>query len=745
MWRFAGLMLASLGLPAASRPCPGAVAAGSFHLRVQPPTGGDALPLRQVNALGSGYRITYQPTRLPPEVKKDAKVAVVLIPPGDAQATVLGLQSAAGTAEWIVPFRTGVVAFLLGPQGLDDRRITSLVTKDQELIAQLADYAQQTAELEGAIDSLDAMDQQELPEEASGPAEQAIFTLLRALNPVVAAYNPLGAGRRIAPVTLAGRAAGGFFENAGGIVPGGEALGAVKGWLFPDTQFRATFAQDAGSDGLTLCAQRLPRGRDRLAYLWAYRVLDSGPPSLAVARTTHLPIGARSALPMESGSDWNHAGRVRGWALNRIPVPVRPGVQGRSLSLDLSKFPGLPGIYRLSGRWDWSTVEVGGEIHVDRLGDLTAARLTEDSVVRLVEGTGPAVLRLEGTDFQFVDRVTLTRIAPVELSVSPPRRERSCPQPFLEVEVDTNQWRAGRYTLALAQAGGPPQEIPLRVTPPHPRIDNLPLRVNVGETTVVLRGSGLDRLESVESGQAEVRLGPAGSGSEREATIVLRAGAKKGDRLAFALRVQGLEVPIRLAEALQVLGPRPRITAVQPSLPQDLGVALREGELPAGVFVGLSVRAEQVDGPGTLRLRCGDQEAALDPRPLRAGEYFVSYSAPAACAVTAVLATEAGRSDAFPAGRAVRLPRIENFTLTGERLPGGLFAGVLKGRDLETIEKAGWTPATPQAVPGLPVPSGEGPRQTLQIALPWPSPAPRSPLYIWLRQESEPRATTARY
>jgi hypothetical protein len=184
---------------------------------------------------------------------------------------------------------------------------------------------------------------------------------------------------------------------------------------------------------------------------------------------------------------------------------------------------------------------------------------------------------------------------------------------------------------------------------------------------------------------------------------------------------------------------------VQASLPLDLGVALRDGELPAGVFAGLSLRAEQVEGPATLRLRCGDQETTLDPRPLRPSEYFVSYAAPAACAVTAVVATEAGRSHPFPAGRAVRLPRIESFTLTDEKLPGDLFAGTLRGQDLETIEKAGWTATAPQPVPGLPVPSGDGPQQTLKIALPWPSPAPRSPLYVWLRGESEPRATTARY
>jgi hypothetical protein len=44
--------------------------------------------------------------------------------------------------------------------------------------------------------------------------------------------------------------------------------------------------------------------------------------------------------------------------------------------------------------------------------------------------------------------------------------------------------------------------------------------------------------------------------------------------------------------------------------------------------------------------------------------------------------------------------------------------------------------------PELPRPAaGEGSKQTLRIAMPWPSPTPKAPLYVWLRGESEGRAT----
>ena len=93
----------------------------------------------------------------------------------------------------------------------------------------------------------------------------------------------------------------------------------------------------------------------------------------------------------------------------------------------------------------------------------------------------------------------------------------------------------------------------------------------------------------------------------------------------------------------------------------------------------------------------------------------------------------------------MRLPRIESFQLTDEKANGG-YVGIVKGQDLESIAKTGWDATDGVPVSALPAPvPGETLRQSLRVVLPWPSPAPHSPLYIWLRGETEGRPTTVQY
>jgi hypothetical protein len=112
------------------------------------------------------------------------------------------------------------------------------------------------------------------------------------------------------------------------------------------------------------------------------------------------------------------------------------------------------------------------------------------------------------------------------------------------------------------------------------------------------------------------------------------------------------------------------------------------------------------------------------------------------CTLTAVIEVESlGKSDAFTLGKVVRLPRIENFSMTDEKSTDGFF-GNLRGFDLETIEKTGWEARTGVSVAELPRPiPGEGAKQILRVVMPWPSPSPKAPLFVWLRGESEGRAT----
>ena len=91
---------------AATRVCPGSVSAGTVQLRVQPNTGGEALPIRRVNTIPAGYKLLYRPLGLPQDVRNDAKVTLVVVPAGTStQATVLELKPASVQAEWTAGFR----------------------------------------------------------------------------------------------------------------------------------------------------------------------------------------------------------------------------------------------------------------------------------------------------------------------------------------------------------------------------------------------------------------------------------------------------------------------------------------------------------------------------------------------------------------------------------------------------------------------------------------------------------------
>ncbi|HYW41481.1 MAG TPA: hypothetical protein VE959_01410 [Bryobacteraceae bacterium] len=776
-------LLASFGPVAAfgatPRSCVQSVPVATFQIRVSPAEGAAApLAIRAVNTVGKGYKLTCNPVRMPPDLKKSGRIGLVIVPAGGTSAegvTVLDPKTLDGPAEWSMPFPVGVVVLVFGPQGLDEKRVAHLVSRDDDLLTELATYANQTEELEDTIDELAAVEEgDEEPETpARGtPADQVLYSLIRALNPVLAAYNPLGAGKRAGPATLQGKASELFFENAGGFVPGGGALPMVKTWLMPDTEFRTVYTEPAAEDSLTLCGQR-KAGRNRFVYLWAHHVINSGPPSVSVSRPTWLPAGTRTTLPVkaQSADDWPLIDRVRDWTLagdgGSTPVKIRWD-QRRSVELDLRKIRAQPGTYRLAGKWDWGTAEIAGEFHLAELADASKIRLAADSQRALIDGRGIVPVRLEGTDFEFVERISIRRLgwqggAPADLDFALPApgsaAPRAGPQPSLEVEIDTNRFRSGAYQLLFAQTGGSTQNVPIEVLPPMPKIDNLPLRVNSGakDFRVVLRGSGLDHIEGLRTEHAALRIG-AVRGEELELYVSLDGSAKKGDRLPLVLAVGGVADAARFPDAILVAGPRPRITGVKVSPPDEFGALLREGELPAGSFVGMTIQVENLDAPASLRVECAEPARMLQPLRVRSGEsrpaakldplgegvLFASVDpgtvGTTGCTLEAAVETEsAGASEFVPAGRVVRLPRIDSVTLTNEKVDPG-YAAVLNGQDLEMIEKTGWDAANGLPVPGPPRSvAGEGRRQTLRIVVPWPSPAPMAPLLIWLRGDQEAR------
>jgi hypothetical protein len=224
-----------------------------------------------------------------------------------------------------------------------------------------------------------------------------------------------------------------------------------------------------------------------------------------------------------------------------------------------------------------------------------------------------------------------------------------------------------------------------------------------------------------------------------------------------------VHAPITVAGALVVLAPRPAISGFDRSFAGQSGVELHAGEIPAGVPVSFVVHARGFGARPSVRLSC--EGGGPEPVTLAAGRpdgtsaldvagrdaLFLSVDpgrvGPTACILDAtVINADTGMSDPCPLGRVVRVPHIDGFTLSDEKIGETLYAGTLVGESLELIEKTGWSAASGSAVQGIatPVP-GPGNTQSLRIALPWPSPSPHAPLYVWLRDENVARHTDARY
>jgi hypothetical protein len=373
---------------------------------------------------------------------------------------------------------------------------------------------------------------------------------------------------------------------------------------------------------------------------------------------------------------------------------------------------------------------------------------------RLVDSGGHVTVELTGADFQFVEKLAIQKEGkrksePQTLEFTLPRGKRLGEQRSLETEIDTNTLRQGSYKLLLTQADQKTRTVPVTIHPPIPKFDNLPLRVNLGEPEqpLPLRGSALDPIESISTPAGEVTLA-AGS-----AAIRLKEGLKAGEEFPIELKLRGIERPVTVARAIVIAGPRPRIAAVRKSSPQDASVALRTGEVPAGAPVSFELSVDHLGMGAVVDLACGDKTVRVPAR--KAGEGVLFFAAdPGAigqsgCSLTAtVTVPDTGSSKPTALGRVVRLPRIEQFRLTDEKLSDASYAGLIEGENLETIARTGWDDQNGLTVDGLPTASPAEPqkqRQTLKIALPWPSPSPHAPLFIWLRGENQGRPTGVKY
>ena len=768
---------------------------GTFQLLIRPFSKGAPLPLKSVAEISAGSHIIWNPIHLMLPASSSAEVAVVVVPASDGQLLTLDPRKAAAGTEWQLLERPQVIALLYGPQGLSQGRIQSLVTHNRELLRELADYADQSSQVESLVQQLadaqqsggstDAVlrgfsshygvDAPKLDNKASSDQQAAL--LLKTFLPAVSAYDPLGGrGAQVQQSGgLAASVAGLFFGNPVALAAGGAALFQnLKTSLFPGTDFRSAFAQSDGQDGLALCTKNLAeKTRARSAYLWAYRVPEYKKPALSIGGTPHLPIGSKSSVTVQlgPGSSLRELEFARDWRLeplasgNSIPVEIKPSAQ--SLEIDLSKARIPPGEYQVAATWDWSPLTASGKIQLHPYSDYAKVTLAPGERDKLVEGNAGVTVTLTGADFEFLEKATLEAAAP---DAKPSDKEFTLPagkRRGLQDSVTLNLGTAkqGVYRLLLAQSDGVEHEIPISVLPPDPKISNRPIRVNAGEAREPLRflGSGMERIEAVSSEAGEISGAPDGQGWSGE--IVLKAGLAKGRKFPVLLNVRGLEKPVMVADAIEMVGPRPKIQSVRKSLSDMLGIHIGADELPSGTAVGLVLTVSHLheSGQPRLELACDSGERpglALSPGEA-SGRARLTFAGPGAiylsfdpgavgypgCRLECTIVQDPeGRSDRFQLGTVIRVPHLDKFTLTGEKVGDSSYAGILEGRDLDVIDKTGWDEAHGLPVESIPAPvPGDSSRETLRVVLPWPAPAPHAPLYIWLRGEAAGRKTTVAY
>ncbi|MDR3698952.1 MAG: hypothetical protein P4L56_04905 [Candidatus Sulfopaludibacter sp.] len=777
------------------RGCTGSVSLGSFRIAIRPSAKAPTLPLKSVSLIPAGSRLVWDPVHIPPQASEKEEVVALLVPQGGSAVIALGARKAGSHAEWDLPQIPQVIALIVGPSGLSMGKVKSLVAHNEDLLLQLADYAEQTSEVETLVQELADAETSgggtgaalkgfssqfgvAVPklDSTANPSQQASL-LLQTVLPAANNYDPLAstATQMQQSVGLAAAVAGMFFGNGVALAAGGTALFAnLKDVMFPGTEFRSAFAQANAGDALALCTRNAAmKSRTHLAYLWAYRVPDLTPPVVALAGAAHLAIGSKSTvkLRLAEGSSAKDLARAHDWRL----IPTVQGAQAAvrvsvaspdSLEVDLSKSKAPAGEYRLAAGWDWDPISLG-TVWLHPYADFSRVRLVPGSSGKLVEGSGIATVKLTGADFEFVDKVQWKKQGSKTVKVSGlqfdlPSGKGSGPQSTMDVDIDTAA--PGSYALLLSQSDGKAQEVPVTILPPNPTVSSLPVRVNVGadRQSVRLDGTGLDRIQAIATAAGPL----TGSGTKQEWTgeIQLKNGAKPGQRFPLALQVKGLEQPLILPDAIEVVGPRPHITAVRKSMPGNLGVDLREDELPAGFTLGLVLQVQNLSGRPRVELGCAGGGLR---RPLKLspdepaggaamsfagpGELYLSFDPGAigypGCAISAAVITEPeGRSDEMKLGRVVRIPRLDQFTLTSEPAGPSAFAGILKGTDLDLVEKAGWDAQQGLPIDAIPTPvPGEPGKQTLRISMPWPAPAPHAPLYVWLRGESEGRKTGVTY
>jgi hypothetical protein len=782
---------ASLGLLLRRSYRHGGLARRPWQIRRKP------LPLRTINRLEEGETLTYRPVLRSGEERK-GEVALVVVPAEGVHAAepllVSPAKGAAKPQQWKIPWRTGIVALVYGPSGLSVNKVRGFLSKDSGVVGELADYADKTTKTEALIAELSSPNasserfQSALQGFSSqfglntqiargAPTDQETYAMFQALNPAVASYDPLspqpaaGARQTAGLATMVGEM---FFATPVGLAAGGTAmLMNLRMLAFPNSEFRSSFSQPMPDDALGLCGKTgAAAAHTRVAYLWATRIPNVAPPAIVIGKENSLPTGVRSPLPVAaSGGSWKYIDRARQWTLlaengKPIAVGVRKLGDAQKLEIDLAAAP--PGRYTLQANWDWDRFAAAGSIDVRPLGDFKSARLIPSSQDRLVANTGKAPVTLDGGDngdFEFVTKVEIEKLrdkfaSPSAVPFVLPQGLRSGPQKQADLQIDTANLEPGDYKLIVTQLDGKARDIPLAILPPPPVVDNLPIVANQGVSKIdfTLKGQRLDLLQRLEFPQGKAELEPPVPGQkERNLTLELPGDASAGTRFALRGFVDGRSEPLNFAGAIRIAGPRPVISAAIIGEPPNSAIPLDKGELPGGGFLSAMLNVEHLQSNSAVKLACGDRETlalrlgerfgASRAQQLTPNQVFLSFDTstlPNGCVLEAAIANGAeGESAPYYLGRVVFLPAIENFSVTADAAASDSHRAILTGQYLETIAEVGWAPDQGQPVDALPLPTGDGQKETLQISIP-PPPEPDSQLLVWLRNEAKPRMTSIR-
>ncbi len=718
--------------------------------------------------------------------------------PKEAPLLVTDPKAAGKEEEWTIPRTISLAALVYGPQGLNRKKVAGFLSQDDLLIAQLADYAEKTAQTEALVEALSNSGSSSASVNAAltgfasqygmsvqidktqPPAVQA-QALFSAMNPQLATYNPLASStaQRVGQTaSLATAAATLFFGSPIGLAAGGTAMLLDLRYIaFPGTQFRSSFAQPLpplqDKYGLNLCGQRTPvPPHTRVAYIWAIRIPNTPAPAIKIGKADYIPSGLKTPLPVDVPDiQWKYLQRARLWTLDngkgqKQKISILKLGNQKALEVDLTKSPIPPGDYHLSAFWDWAPFQASGEIHVKPLSTFSQARIQPVSQDRLVAKSGKIAVTLDDTDFEFLTKVELKKLND-EFAVAEPARFvlpkglREGPQPHADVQIDTSNLDPGKYELLLSQQDAKSHGMPLNILPNLPKIDNLPVLANQGEATqhYVLKGERLNLLEKLSAPGVSFELGQATeNGNDRSVTVQLKSDLKPGSTLPIQADVADRSEPMKLPGALQITGPLPAIASSHLSLPAGMAITLPQDEFPAGYNLTVMLDVRNVQPTSVVKLACADDLAA--PVSLRIGEQTATYSLqqlssdqlflsfdtsgfPAGCLLQATIENRhTGQSTPFPLAHIVRLPSIESFEATSAAPQNGKRIYVLTGRNLEMIEQAGWDQLGGTQVTELPTPvQGQGQKQTLQIALPDPPPA-HCTLYVWLRGAKTASATS---